>query len=118
MPPHPIFTDDFIKKMCPQNHPPPLQKVYNIAPSGTPGYMKTLPGIKPAAPVIQSPLTMDVMARRLASGRLQSEKALIAAQNSVLATYEKPTKRTEYDSFPSSNLRGVKEVDSSLTLAQ
>ena len=51
MPPHPIFTDDFIKKMCPQNHPPPLQKVYNIAPSGTPGYMKTLPGIKPATPV-------------------------------------------------------------------
>ena len=108
MPPHPVFTDEYIKRKCPENHPPPLTKVNNILPSGMPAYLQTLPGIKVAAPVIQSPQTMNVMAKQLAAGRLQSEKALIAAQNAVLATYEKPAKSVEMP--PSTNLRGAKDV--------
>jgi len=108
MPPHPIFNDEYIKRKCPISHPPPLTKVYNIAPSAPPRYLKTLPGMKPAPVPIQSPQTMNVMAKSLARGRLDQEKALMETRNFVLATYEKPAKMP-----PSANLRGASEMDMS-----
>ena len=84
-----------------------MQKVRAIAPKGEPVFLKTLPGIKPAEYVIQSPDTMNVMAKRLASGRLQNERAMIEATNAVLETYGLEKKQKV--EVPSSNLRGAAE---------
>jgi len=88
MPP-PLQSDAFIRRMCPQNHPPPLKKVYNIAPTRM-KYRSVLPGIKPSAPVIRSPLTMNTMAKSLIKDNTQNARSLAIAQQGVLKVYDAP----------------------------
>jgi len=111
MPP-PLQSDAFIRRMCPQNHPPALTKVYNIAPTKM-NYMNVLPGIKPAAPQITSPLIINTMAKSIIKDNTQNAKALLMAQEGVLKIYEQPAKNIEKLMTPSGNLRGTtsREVD-------
>ena len=89
MPP-PLQSDAFIRRMCPQNHPPPLGKIYNITSVKTPKYKERLPGIQVAAPYVISPVYMNTMARQLVSDRGNNARALLMAQERVLREYAKP----------------------------
>ncbi len=89
MPP-PLQTDEMIKRMCPQNHPPPLTKVYNIAPRSDPNYLNVLPGIKPAPYKVGVPTIMNNMAVSLVKDRSDNAKVLMSAQQQVLSLYEQP----------------------------
>ena len=112
MPP-PLQSDNFIRQMCPQNHPPPLKKVYNIAPK-TFKYEQIMPGLKPSAPVVTSPLTMNIMAKSLIKDNSQNAKALLMAQKGVLQIYEKPSPDIEKlmnPDIPMSNLRGSVQLE-------
>ena len=88
MPP-PLQSDAFIRRMCPQNHPPPLKKVYNIAPKEM-RYRSVLPGIKPSAPIVSSPVIINTMAKSLIKDNTQNARALMMAQAGVLKIYDKP----------------------------
>jgi hypothetical protein len=107
MPP-PLQSDEFIRRLCPQNHPPPLKKVYNIAPTNY-KFEQIMPGLKPAAPVVTSPLIMNTMAKALIKDNTQNAKALMMAQQGVMKIYEKPSPDIEKlmnPDIPMSNLRG------------
>jgi len=108
MPP-PLQSDAFIRRMCPQNHPPPLTKVNNIAPMKM-NYMKVLPGLKPASPQITSPQTIDVMAKSIIKDNTQNAKALLMAQEGVIKIYQQKPKDIGV-SFPSGNLRGTMDAE-------
>ena len=105
MPP-PLQSDAFIRRMCPQNHPPPLGKIYNIASVKTPKYKKILPGIQVAAPYVISPVYMDTMARALVSDRGNNARAMLMAQQRVLAEYAKPAPDIPALLSQTKNLRG------------
>ena len=105
MPP-PLQSDAFIRRMCPQNHPPPLGKIYNIASVKTPKYKKMLPGIQVAAPYVISPVYMDTMARALVSDRGNNARAMLMAQQRVLAEYAKPAPDIPALLSQTKNLRG------------
>ena len=92
MPP-PLQTDEMIKRMCPQNHPPPLTKVYNIAPRSEPNYLNVLPAIKPAPYKVNVPSIMNNMAVSLVKDRSDNIKSLISAQEQVLSLYEQPVNK-------------------------
>ena len=89
MPP-PFFSDEKIKNMCPQNHPPPLKKIYNLAPRNDPKYLNILPGIKPAPYNVVSPTILNNMAVSLIKDRSDNIRSLINAQEEVINFYEKP----------------------------
>jgi len=114
MPP-PLQSDEMIRNMCPQNHPPPLTKLYNIAPSTTPRYLEVLPALKPAPYNVVSPAIMNDMAKSLIPSRTSNIKALMKAQEEVLNIYSKPTNTTamkqveEAEVYPTTNLRGANE---------
>ena len=105
MPP-PLQSDAFIRRMCPQNHPPPLGKIYNIASVKTPKYKQMLPGIQVAAPYVISPVYMDTMARALVSDRGNNARAMLMAQQRVLAEYAKPAPDIPALLSQTKNLRG------------
>ena len=105
MPP-PLQSDAFIRRMCPQNHPPPLGKIYNIASVKTPKYKKILPGIQVAAPYVISPVYMDTMARALVSDRGNNARAMLMAQQRVLSEYAKPAPDIPALLSQTKNLRG------------
>jgi len=92
MPP-PLQSDEMIRRMCPQNHPPPLTKLYNIAPSTTPRYLEVLPSLKPAPYNVVSPAIMNDMAKSLIPSRTSNVKALMKAQEEVLNIYSKPVNK-------------------------
>lgn len=106
MPP-PLQSDAFIRRMCPQNHPPPLGKIYNITSTATPKYKKNLPGIKVAAPYVISPVYINTMARQLVSDRGNNQRALLMAQERVLAEYAKPAPNINKLLSQTNNLRGA-----------
>lgn len=89
MPP-PFLSDEMIRKMCPQNHPPPLTKVYNIAPRSEPNYLNVLPAIKPAPYKVNVPSIMNNMAVSLVKDRSDNAQVLMNAQKEVLSIYDKP----------------------------
>ena len=110
MPP-PLQSDAFIRRICPQNHPPPLGKIYNITSVKTPKYKERLPGIQVAAPYVISPVYMNTMARQLVSDRGNNARAILMAQKRVLAEYAKPAPDipallSQTGNLRSGNLRG------------
>ena len=105
MPP-PLQSDAFIRRMCPQNHPPPLGKIYNITSTATPKYLQSLPGIKPAAPFVISPVYMNTMAKMMAGDRANNSAALVMAQQRVLEEYAKPSPNVDKLLSQVNNLRG------------
>ncbi len=105
MPP-PLQSDAFIRRMCPQNHPPPLGKIYNITSVKTPKYKQMLPGIQVAAPYVISPVYMETMARALVSDRGNNARAILMAQQRVLAEYAKPAPDIPALLSQTKNLRG------------
>lgn len=109
MPP-PLQSDAFIRRMCPQNHPPPLGKIYNITSVAAPKYKEMLPGIKVAAPYVISPVYMNTMARALVSDRGNNARALLMAQQRVLAEYAKPAPNIPELLSQTKNLRGNKNM--------
>tara|TARA_B110000285_G_C15056024_1_gene579633 strand:+ start:463 stop:855 length:393 start_codon:yes stop_codon:yes gene_type:complete len=96
--------------MCPQNHPPPLGKIYNITSVAAPKYKEMLPGIKVAAPYVISPVYMNTMARALVSDRGNNARALLMAQQRVLAEYAKPAPNIPELLSQTKNLRGNKNM--------
>tara|TARA_R110000803_G_scaffold28063_3_gene65252 strand:+ start:211 stop:609 length:399 start_codon:yes stop_codon:yes gene_type:complete len=92
--------------MCPQNHPPPLGKIYNITSVKTPKYKERLPGIQVAAPYVISPVYMNTMARQLVSDRGNNARAILMAQKRVLAEYAKPAPDIPALLSQTGNLRG------------
>ena len=109
MPP-PLQSDAFIRRMCPQNHPPPLGKIYNITSVKAPKYKQMLPGIKVAAPYVISPVYMETMARQLVSDRGNNARAIVAARQRVLAEYAKPAPNIPELLSQTKNLRGNKNM--------
>jgi hypothetical protein len=109
MPP-PLQSDAFIRRMCPQNHPPPLGKIYNITSVAAPKYKQMLPGIQVAAPYVTSPVYMNTMARALVSDRGNNARALLMAQQRVLAEYAKPAPNIPELLSQTKNLRGNKNM--------
>lgn len=109
MPP-PLQSDAFIRRMCPQNHPPPLGKIYNITSVAAPKYKEMLPGIQVAAPYVTSPVYMNTMARALVSDRGNNARALLMAQQRVLAEYAKPAPNIPELLSQTRNLRGSKNL--------
>jgi hypothetical protein len=105
MPP-PLQSDAFIRRMCPQNHPPPLGKIYNITSVKTPKYKQMLPGIQVAAPYVISPVYMETMARALVSDRGNNARAILMAQQRVLREYAKPAPDIPALLSQTKNLRG------------
>jgi len=105
MPP-PLQSDAFIRRLCPQNHPPPLGKIYNITSVKTPKYKQMLPGIQVAAPYVTSPVYMNTMARALVSDRGNNARAILMAQQRVLAEYAKPAPDIPALLSQTKNLRG------------
>ena len=115
MPP-PLQSDALIRRMCPQNHPPPLGKIYNITSVKTPKYKTMLPGIKVAAPYVTSPVYMDTMARQLVSDRGNNARAILMAQQRVLAEYAKPAPDitallSQTNNLRSGGLRGFRATE-------
>ena len=105
MPP-PLQSDAFIRRMCPQNHPPPLGKIYNITSVKEPKYKQMLPGIQVAAPYVISPVYMETMARALVSDRGNNARAILMAQQRVLREYAKPAPDIPALLSQTKNLRG------------
>ena len=113
MPP-PALTDEMIRKMCPQNHPPPLTKVYNIAPRSEPNYLNILPSIKPAAYKVNVPTIMNNMAISLVKDRSDNMKVLMSAQQEVLDLYEKPLNKFAESEVREANVDAGGEISSNL----
>ena len=66
MPP-PIFTDDYIRKMCPENHPIPLSKLPVLGATNSPAYLaKGYTGIKYVPPPHRPPRTVSTLATMMA----------------------------------------------------
>ena len=68
MPP-PIFTDDYIRRMCPETRPIPMKVSHTFAVTEPTYLAKGLTGIKYVAPPVQPPPTMNVYARALSGHR-------------------------------------------------
>ena len=122
MPP-PLQSDAMIRRMCPQNHPPPLGKIYNITSVKTPKYKTMLPGIKVAAPYVTSPVYMNTMARQLVSDRGNNARAILMAQNRVLAEYNKPAPDitallSQTNNLRSGGLRGFRATEERMETPQ
>ena len=105
MPP-PLQSDEFIRNMCKEFHPPPLGKVYNITSTKPPKYKEMLPGIKVSAPYVVSPVYMNTMAKALVSDRGNNARALLMAQQRVMAEYAKPSPNVDSLLSQTKNLRG------------
>jgi len=114
MPP-PLQSDTFIRKICPEFHPPDINKLYNITSLSTPKYKKNLPGIKVSAPYVVSPVYIDTMAKQLSSDRGNNQRALIMARERVISEYAKPSPDidkllSQTNNLRSNNLRGNVDV--------
>ena len=84
MPP-PIFTDAYIKKMCPENHPIPLAKLSVMAPTKPPAYLaKGYTGIKYVPPPHRPPRTIHTLAKMMAG---TNEAGLVRAQEDIIKGY-------------------------------
>ena len=84
MPP-PIFTDAYIRKMCPENHPIPLAKLSVMAPTKPPAYLaKGYTGIKYVPPPHRPPRTIHTLAKMMAG---TNEAGLVRAQEDVIKGY-------------------------------
>ena len=65
-----------------------------------------LPGIQVAAPYVTSPVYMNTMARALVSDRGNNARAILMAQQRVLAEYAKPAPDIPALLSQTKNLRG------------
>ena len=63
--PHPVFTDDYIRKMCPENHPFSLKELSMYRDTKTPKYLEKKPGIKYVPMPVRPPVTKSALARRM-----------------------------------------------------
>ena len=64
--PHQVFTDDYIRKLCPENQPIPLKKMSVLRSPKPPKYVESLPGIRYVPPVTRPPVTVNTLARAMA----------------------------------------------------
>ena len=58
--PHQVFTDDYIRKLCPENQPIPLKKMSVLRSPKPPKYVESLPGIRYVPPVTRPPVTVNI----------------------------------------------------------
>ena len=81
MPP-PIFTDAYIRKMCPENHPIPLAKIPTMGATKPPQYLaKGYTGIKYVPPPQRPPRTVHTLATMMAG---TSEPEAVRTQEEVI----------------------------------
>ena len=81
MPP-PIFTDAYIRKMCPENHPIPLAKIPTMGATKPPQYLaKGYTGIKYVPPPHRPPRTVHTLATMMAG---TSDQEKVRAQEEVI----------------------------------
>ena len=81
MPP-PIFTDAYIRKMCPENHPIPLAKIPTMGATKPPQYLaKGYTGIKYVPPPHRPPRTVHTLATMMAG---TSEPDAVRTQEEVI----------------------------------
>lgn len=95
----PIFTDEYIRRMCPETRPLPM-KSYEAFAVTEPAYKKKgLIGIKYVAPPVKPPPTMQVYARALSGHRngIKREQAEQANIERVRQVVMGRVGRTEYD---------------------
>ena len=63
--PHPVFTDDYIRKMCPEDHPFSLKELSMYRDTKPPKYLEKKPGIKYVPMPVRPPVTKSALARRM-----------------------------------------------------
>lgn len=81
MPP-PIFTDAYIRKVCPENHPIPLAKIPTMGATKPPQYLaKGYTGIKYVPPPHRPPRTVHTLATMMAG---TSEPEAVRTQEEVI----------------------------------
>jgi hypothetical protein len=84
MPP-PIFTDAYIRKMCPENHPIPLAKIPTMGATKPPQYLaKGYTGIKYVPPPHRPPRTVHTLATMMAG---TSEPEAVRSQAAVIENF-------------------------------
>ena len=79
--PHPVFTDDYIRKMCPENHPFSLKELSMYRDTKTPKYLEKKPGIKYAPMPVRPPVTKSALARRMVP--LGNKEQLLNAHKAI-----------------------------------
>jgi hypothetical protein len=96
MPP-PIFTDAYIRKMCPENHPVPLAKIPTFGATKPPQYLaKGYSGIKYVPPPHRPPRTVHTLARMMA-GTSDPEK--VRTQAAVVENFLTQSYQTANDLY-------------------
>ena len=79
--PHPVFTDDYIRKMCPENHPFSLKELSMYRDTKTPKYLEKKPGIKYVPMPVRPPVTKSALARRMVP--LGNKEQLLSANKAI-----------------------------------
>ena len=79
--PHPVFTDDYIRKMCPENHPFSLKELSMYRDTKTPKYLEKKPGIKYVPMPVRPPVTKSALARRMVP--LGNNERLLSANEAI-----------------------------------
>ena len=107
MPP-PIFTDDYIRKVCPENHPIPLGKIQVMKKGSAPTYLKKgNTGIKYVPSPIQPPRRVDYLARALSSsGQGHEREKAVAFHVNEIGRMVEPRGNGDDDDPGRPNLRG------------
>ncbi len=94
MPP-PIFTDAYIRKMCPENHPIPLAKIPTMGVTKPPQYLaKGYTGIKYVPPPHRPPRTVHTLATMMAG---TSEPEAVRSQAAVIENFLTQSYQTAND---------------------
>ena len=79
--PHPVFTDDYIRKMCPENHPFSLKELSMYRDTKPPKYLEKKPGIKYVPMPVRPPVTKSALARRMVP--LGNKEQLLNAHKAI-----------------------------------
>lgn len=109
MPP-PIYTDAYIRKMCPENHPIPLAKIPTMGATKAPQYLaKGYTGIKYVPPPHRPPVTVNTLATMMAG---TSNPEAVRAQVAVVENFLKMGEDVETEERAALNdLVGQVEVE-------